>query len=639
MHPSATNEGTQQRLWTLTALCVVLGMQVYRVLLPGFRFYLQDSVGFSSLSLAPIALAVFSLGLAAYPLHRWLGSRRTLALAAIGLAVLRLALQISRDPAVNLIFSALGVTLFVVYLIEAACLAQRGRGAESLVLGLLLGVSADTALLTAAGTLDLVWRSGALAWVGVAALVLATLLLASLAVQSRTVRTIPGRAPPGSWRLLFIGPWFFLQMLMFQNVARLAAISGWDLPWAGLWVWAVNTVGILAALAVARGWMRSRLMVAAGGILFVLAAVPNATTGLAGVAATTLGHVLSFELLAILLTGSRGQSARPGPGRRTLSMVLGQELLVVLVFVYYASQDLALGFRAPAVPPVAAAILAIGAVAAARPEAGGRPRSFASAPVGLAVALVVFPLVLVLGWREPAVADGFNPSETRVMTYNVHQGFNTDGWLDIEGQAQVILESEADVIVLQEMARGYVIDGSLDMVSWLSQRLGMTYIWGPTADPLWGNAILSRLPPDRLDLGALPPADLLVRRGYIDAEYIFGANRLRLIATHLHHRAQDSAERVQQVEALLAVWNDGSRTVILGDMNALPGSPEMQLLNGAGLSDVLAETDPPDAYTFYAEDPSRQIDYIWLTPDLDTGVPAVIQTTASDHLPIVVDIR
>jgi hypothetical protein len=39
------------------------------------------------------------------------------------------------------------------------------------------------------------------------------------------------------------------------------------------------------------------------------------------------------------------------------------------------------------------------------------------------------------------------------------------------------------------VSRGWVINGSVDMVQWLSQRLDMAYVFGPTEGALWGNAI------------------------------------------------------------------------------------------------------------------------------------------------------
>jgi endonuclease/exonuclease/phosphatase family metal-dependent hydrolase len=113
---------------------------------------------------------------------------------------------------------------------------------------------------------------------------------------------------------------------------------------------------------------------------------------------------------------------------------------------------------------------------------------------------------------------------------------------------------------------------------------------------------------------------------------------LQVTVTHLHHRADDSDIRQEQVTALLAGHSDVAG-LLMGDLNAIPDSPEMSLLARAGWVDVLAGTvSPASVYTYPADGPARQIDYIWLSPNLPFSGAAVMQTTASDHLPVIVTI-
>jgi endonuclease/exonuclease/phosphatase family metal-dependent hydrolase len=225
------------------------------------------------------------------------------------------------------------------------------------------------------------------------------------------------------------------------------------------------------------------------------------------------------------------------------------------------------------------------------------------------------------------------------MTYNLHNGFNTDGRLDLESLAEVIEASGAQVVALQEVSRGWLINGSVDMLSWLSQRLNMAPISGPTADLQWGNAILTRFPVAKVHLGSLPPDSLLIRRGYILAEIRTGAGNLRVIATHLHHIREGGQIREQQVPVLIAAWEGAPRTLIMGDFNATPSDPEIQMLYQAGLLDISAEIGPLPHYTYYSAYPDHQIDYIWTSPDLRFSDFEIPQTTASDHLPLVTTIR
>jgi len=172
------------------------------------------------------------------------------------------------------------------------------------------------------------------------------------------------------------------------------------------------------------------------------------------------------------------------------------------------------------------------------------------------------------------------------------------------------------------------------MLAWLSQRLDMPYISGPTSDAQWGNAVLSRYPILRAETFPLPPDNLLLRRGYIVAEIDVGRGTLTLIDTHFAHRAEDDEARQLQADELARAWDGSKATVVVGDMNAAPDSEAMQILSGAGLVNVAAEIGTPPVYTSPAENPRRQIDYIWASPDLEFSDLKIVQTTASDHLPL-----
>jgi len=118
------------------------------------------------------------------------------------------------------------------------------------------------------------------------------------------------------------------------------------------------------------------------------------------------------------------------------------------------------------------------------------------------------------------------------------------------------------------------------------------------------------------------------------AEIDAGSEQIQLIDTHLHHVEADSDIRQEQVPGLIEAWDLAPGTILTGDFNAAPDSPEMQALANAGLLDVGEALGPSPGYTFYSADPSIRIDYIWISPDLSPISFQVPQTTASDHLPL-----
>ena len=82
-------------------------------------------------------------------------------------------------------------------------------------------------------------------------------------------------------------------------------------------------------------------------------------------------------------------------------------------------------------------------------------------------------------------------------------------------------------------------------------------------------------------------------------------------------------------------------TVLLGDLNAEPGSAEIAMLGRAGLVDAFAAGGgrPGDEPTWPSDRPERRIDYLWLPPDLAAAGFAATTGTASDHRGVAVTVR
>jgi len=222
-----------------------------------------------------------------------------------------------------------------------------------------------------------------------------------------------------------------------------------------------------------------------------------------------------------------------------------------------------------------------------------------------------------------------------VMTYNLNNGFNTKGKLDIDEIANVIESNRPDIVALQEVSRGWVVNGRLDMLEWLSYRLHMPYVFGPTADPFWGNAILSRYPIVAYSRENLPPPELLIRRGFIVALIDLGDDqRIKVIATQFDNVELDTEIHQQQAQTIIDFWGGLGDTILLGDFSAQPGSQEVVKLYQANLKDSCT-MGWKAANTYPSNNPQERIDYIWTSPDLMASDVGVLSSTASDHLPVV----
>ncbi len=86
--------------------------------------------------------------------------------------------------------------------------------------------------------------------------------------------------------------------------------------------------------------------------------------------------------------------------------------------------------------------------------------------------------------------------------------------------------------------------------------------------------------------------------------------------------------------------------VVAGDLNEAPGGPAWRVLT-AGLADGAAEVGVEGSATFPARGPRQRIDAVLATaafvsvrvPGIEDGVDPAELATASDHLPVVADLR
>jgi endonuclease/exonuclease/phosphatase family metal-dependent hydrolase len=229
----------------------------------------------------------------------------------------------------------------------------------------------------------------------------------------------------------------------------------------------------------------------------------------------------------------------------------------------------------------------------------------APATIGVVVLAIVAPLFAVLA--TPATPEPIAPRATfRLMTYNTHQGFNAGQIPSLDTLVDVISRESPDVLCLQEVARGWMIDEEHDELSYLAERLGMRYAWFPAMGDLYGDAILSRFDmTDRTVIRYAPPgfASKHQPRGAIAVK----VSGVTVACTHLDDVSDATHERQDQVRLILDTWGDLSPMVIAGDMNAQPDAIEIQLYNQSSFEDLGA----PAGVTTTGDNPQKRIDYVF----------------------------
>ena len=629
--------------FVFVALLFALGIEILRLFMSSMVFYLREARDLSTVQIGVIALLCFLAALLGPVLARGMGPGRLLQLCALGIFITRIIIQFMEAASFDFALSIVGIILFLWAIPASASISSNGRritGATWL-LGLLTGIAMDTAIKGAFGTVDLSFHPN------VGADIVAMLLSLGLTTSAKFVsmRSQGQEAlPPGpraSLLMLVVGPFLFLEMLLFQNIGQQTALIGWDLPGVLSLIVAANLVGIaLVTLALSLPGRLSLLLAPVATALLIVMLLEEQSGALAATIMAA-GHLLLTLLLAVLVS-----RVSPEPVRRSYTVAsliswVGMLLFLVLAFLYYAAYDIDVGVTQRTIMLIAIilAALPVGMVVWTKQEPSSRaPFIWAGR---LAALMMLAPIILTISWAEPESESG-DGLPVRVMAYNIHQGFGTSGDFTLEEIAQVIEAESADIVALQEVSRGWLVNGSVDILSWLSQRLGMDYAWGPAADSVWGNAVLSRYLISHEENHEMPNNDdFPLDRALLWVEIDAGEEApLRVIATHFHHVRDEGQYRIPQTEAVLERWASVSQTVLLADLNGRPADREIRMLEEAGLLDSFVDSgETGHGFTSPSDGPNKRIDYVWTSPDLKSTGYNSIDSQASDHLPVAVTIE
>jgi len=236
--------------------------------------------------------------------------------------------------------------------------------------------------------------------------------------------------------------------------------------------------------------------------------------------------------------------------------------------------------------------------------------------------------------------------DIKVMTFNIHHGKGMDKRIDLARVAEVIDQSDADLIGLNEVD-SYFSKRSFfeNQAEWLANELKMDHAFSPSVSKKskgmaearqFGNALLSRYPITgmKTHLFKLPGME---GRSMLEASIEADGLPLQVGVAHLslnpllHHR---------QTSFIVQYFHNNPDPVILmGDWNMKPGSKGWRNLTET-FQDAWHETGNGPGYTYSSLRPRMRLDYIFTTRNLEI-VKAEVFTkipVASDHLPLLATI-
>ena len=247
--------------------------------------------------------------------------------------------------------------------------------------------------------------------------------------------------------------------------------------------------------------------------------------------------------------------------------------------------------------------------------------------------IIFFVLILSFQSKTQTIVD--SSRMVKVLSFNILHGATTRGDFDLDIIAKVIIESEADFVAMQEVdfktkrAKNYDLATEL---GWRTKLISLFARAMPYDGGEYGEAILSRytlLGSRKVDLphskGNEPRAALEI------TTTIASGDTISLIGTHFDH-TKDNTDRLLQANKINQVFSKNNYpTILVGDLNAEPGSKTIKILEEIWKSSY---DKKKTAYTYPSHQASKKIDYIMYYPKNKWRVldrQAICDTIASDH--------
>lgn len=226
-----------------------------------------------------------------------------------------------------------------------------------------------------------------------------------------------------------------------------------------------------------------------------------------------------------------------------------------------------------------------------------------------------------------------------IVSYNIHRGLGLDRRRDLDRIADVIAETGADVIGLQEVIRE---NGTAhaDQATYLADRLGLTLVMGvtrPHGAGTFGNAVLTRLPvlaSAHYDLSRAAREP----RGCLRVDLVVHGTALHIFNCHFGLAFRERREQIALLAAFMRAGERRGPRVLMGDFNEWHRGPVSRSLRREFASPArrMRRTHP-------ALFPLFKLDRIYWDLELEGREVHVhrsrLARIASDHLPVVARLR
>lgn len=270
--------------------------------------------------------------------------------------------------------------------------------------------------------------------------------------------------------------------------------------------------------------------------------------------------------------------------------------------------------------------------------------------IGISISILIVSIVPIK--NQPQFERHFtNPNDTKrilVMSFNIHQAYNTEGVLDFQPIIDTIKAENPDIVGLQESLPTRQVSSNVNPIHKIAQDLGY-YVYSGSGPQFQtpGVSILSKFPIIQFNNIQFTSQNLPRTGSHVRIQV--SDQIIDFYSVHLAVFLEE--DRIVEVDELLEFidatsFDSTTPRIIVGDFNDVPNSTVYQNMINGGYTDVWTESgnilNATNGFTFHSYDPIETIDFIFVSnnPIISVNEARVISNQyGSDHLPIVADIE
>ena len=263
--------------------------------------------------------------------------------------------------------------------------------------------------------------------------------------------------------------------------------------------------------------------------------------------------------------------------------------------------------------------------------------------IGIKLRISIFLFVIFTShvvWSQTTIDSS---KIVRVLSFNILHGATTKGDFNLDVIAKVINDANPDFVAMQEVDYKTNRAKKFDLVTELGWRTKMTPVFAKAMNfdgGEYGEGVLSKYTFLKSRNVALPYTPGNEPRAALEITTVLpSGDTIAFVGTHLDH-LKDEKDRVAQAKKINEVFSlNKYPTILAGDLNALPGSTPINILEEMWSASYDKKKPKP---TFPSDNPTKKIDYVMFYPKnrwrvLETEV--IQDPIASDHCAYLVTIE